>query len=473
MDIMPTHYVLPLVRPKVIHAAVTSVAGKRSTLDTLSLSTVGRLLVHDRLCRFSSLAIMKHSHDTCTNVRIRRGFSCSNSSTTIDSLSSTSFTGRRGEESRNNPRRKWLPVSSNDHVMTGLSGSEIDNANKHNTRNSFDDQGKETEERIPLYWDQAVGDTDHVNMRNLIDRIGIQEKRGGRMRQRKLGVLREDPKEDMRLLIENYTVPALASALRDREDVLQLCATLLAEQKIDELSVILRPFERQYVEMRRRREINLDLSNGFDAPSLEMLRKGLNRMPRRVSQAHQRRAGVVLPLCNVDNVPCILFEKRSAQLRAHADEVCLPGGMVSTSNDRSIVATCLREMHEEIEGLGEANIITLGVLRCNWGEVHHLVGVAVTPVVCYIGEIGDKDLRPNSDEVAECFTVPLSLFLDHDRWVRKPDFAPIFTGGPHMIWGLTGYIVNRFVKDILARYRVQCPSESLVVPVVNGDDVMG
>jgi NUDIX domain. len=380
--------------------------------------------------------------------------------------------------SRNNPRRKWLPVDSKYDCITksdtDVGGSSSSRSSSSSGTSSFggtmgssrpnqpekEQHGKDKEKRIPQYWGEAVGDIDHVSMKSLLARIGIQETRGGRMRQRKLGVLREDPKEDMRLLIENYTVPALASALRDREDVLQLCATLLAEQKIDELSVILRPFERQYVEMRRRREINLDLSNGFDASTLEMLRKGLNRMPRRVSQAHQRRAGVVLPLCNVDNVPCILFEKRSAQLRAHADEVCLPGGMVSTSNDRSIVATCLREMHEEIEGLGEANIVTLGVLRCNWGEVHHLVGVAVTPVVCYIGEIGDQDLRPNSDEVAECFTVPLSLFLDHERWVRKPDFAPIFTGGPHMIWGLTGYIVNRFVKDVLARYRVQCPSES-------------
>jgi 8-oxo-dGTP pyrophosphatase MutT (NUDIX family) len=276
------------------------------------------------------------------------------------------------------------------------------------------DNAKNVPKRIPLYWNRSV-DEDLSSMRGVIDRVGIQETEGGRMRQKKLGVLREDPKEDMRLLIENYTVPALASALRDREDVLQLCATLLADQKIDELSIILKPFEQQYVEMRRAKRNKLDLSNGFDSNSLEVLRKGLNRMPRRVSQAHQRRAGVVLPLCNVDGVPCVLFEKRSHHLRAHPDEVCLPGGMVSTSSDKSIVATCLREMHEEIHGIDKKNVRTLGVLRCNWGEVHHLVGVAVTPVVCYIGEIGDIDLKPSPDEVAECFTVPLSLFLDRDR----------------------------------------------------------
>lgn len=309
----------------------------------------------------------------------------------------------------------------------------------------------------PIYWKRAVDEMDLSSIRGVIDRVGAQERTGGRMRQRKLGVIREDPKEDIRLLIENYTVPALASALRDREDVLQHCATLLAEQKIDELSAVLRPFERQYVEARRRKLILMDLTKGFDSVSLEMLRKGLNRMPRRVSQAHQYRAGVVLPLCNVDGVPCVLFEKRSPHVRAHPDEVCLPGGMHSITNDNSIVQTCLREMAEEIPGLNTANTNVLGVLRCNWGEVHHLVGVAVTPVVCYIGEIGHLDLNPNPDEVAECFTVPLSVFLDQDRWVHRKDYAPSFVGGPSIIWGLTGYIMDRFLKDVLARFRIECP----------------
>jgi len=253
-------------------------------------------------------------------------------------------------------------------------------------------------------------------------------------------------------------VPAMASALRDREDVLQHCAALLAENKIDELKEVLRPYEKQYVDERRQEEVNLNLMNGFDVAALEVLRKGLNRMPRQISQAHQRRAGVVIPLCNVDGVPCILFEKRSPHLRAHPNRVCLPGGMVSNSNDRTIVATSLREMQEEIGGIDIRDVTVLGVLRCNWGEVHHLVGVAVTPVVCFIGDLTNTDLNPNPDEVAECFTVPLDLLLDSDRWLQRKEYAPMFTGGPWPIWGLTGYIINRFVKDVLAQYRVQVPT---------------
>ena len=296
------------------------------------------------------------------------------------------------------------------------------------------------------------------------------------MQRRQLGVLREDPAEDMRLLMENYTVPSLASAVRDREELLQLCAELAKDGDWDAIQTILRPFQRDFV-LQRRRVTKLNLTTttvtpetttsettgatkkpttgGLDSAGLELLRKALMRMPRRVVQAHQRRAGVVLALCNVNGIPALLLEKRSPKMRAHPDEVCLPGGMASSIEDTSIVATCLREMHEEIDGLPRASV--LGVLRCNWGEVHHLVGVAVTPVVCFVGEIADLNLKPNPDEVAEIFTIPLVSLLRRSDWIHREGFAPIFVGGPHVIWGLTGYIIERFVKDILLRYTIHTP----------------
>ena len=79
-----------------------------------------------------------------------------------------------------------------------------------------------------------------------------------------------------------------------------------------------------------------------------------------------------------------------------------------------------------------------------------MVGVAVTPVVCFFNQdLAHADLRPNPDEVAELFTIPLATLLDRKHWVYKDDHAPIFVGGPYVIWGLTGYILERFWKDIL------------------------
>ncbi len=85
-----------------------------------------------------------------------------------------------------------------------------------------------------------------------------------------------------------------------------------------------------------------------------------------------------------------------------------------------------------------------------------MVGVAVTPVVCSFNQdLADVDLIPNADEVAEVFTIPLASLMDKAHWVYKDDHAPIFVGGPYAIWGLTGYILERFWKDILLPFSLR------------------
>jgi len=286
----------------------------------------------------------------------------------------------------------------------------------------------------------------------IVRRVSFEESKGQR-HERQLGVLREDPSEDMRELMYNYTVPALASALRDREETLQYCAGLLASGQLSQLQQVLKPFEPRFVELRRYKNKHLDVSKGWDYVALELLRKGLARMSRQITHAHQKRAGVVLPLCNVDGVACIVFSKRSSHMRSHPNQVCLPGGMVSIGDDKSIVVTCLREMEEEI-GLPQHSVTVLGTLRCNWAEIARMTGMAVTPVVGFVGDLDDSKLVLNYDEVAECFTVPISTLLNKSQWIHREDCAPIFIGGPYMIWGLTGYFVDRFIKDILGRYTV-------------------
>ena len=84
-----------------------------------------------------------------------------------------------------------------------------------------------------------------------------------------------------------------------------------------------------------------------------------------------------------------------------------------------------------------------------------MVGVAVTPVVCFINQdLAELNLKPNPDEVAELFTVPLASLMDKRQWIYKDDHAPIFVGGPHVIWGLTGYILERFLKDVLEPFHL-------------------
>lgn len=41
----------------------------------------------------------------------------------------------------------------------------------------------------------------------------------------------------------------------------------------------------------------------------------------------------------------------------------------------------------------------LGVLRCDWAELASLIGVAVTPVVGFLGNLSREQIHPNPDEV--------------------------------------------------------------------------
>ncbi|KAG7093767.1 hypothetical protein E1B28_007415 [Marasmius oreades] len=63
-------------------------------------------------------------------------------------------------------------------------------------------------------------------------------------------------------------------------------------------------------------------------------------------------AAVLIPLCNVNNKPGILFQVRGKSLRAHSGEVGFPGGRADLT-DTSHLHTALRETYEELGILPE------------------------------------------------------------------------------------------------------------------------
>lgn len=264
------------------------------------------------------------------------------------------------------------------------------------------------------------------------------------------GVIKEDKEEDLKALVESFTSPALAAALRDRETTLQICAHLLELGDTDSLRRHLRPFSLARIQGKRKKEQFGDLSAGLKPEHLEVLRKYLSRMPRHITKDTDHRASVMIVLCNVAGVPSVLFTKRSSKLRTHKDEVCFPGGKVDVGIDHNIQRTALREVAEEI-GL-KGTIDVLGILRCDWSEVASIVGVAVTPVVGFAGNLTKEQLRPNPDEVSHCFTIPLRQLLDREKWIIQKFKAPVFVGGPYPVWGLTGYLLDRFVRDVLEKH---------------------
>jgi nudix motif 8 len=200
-------------------------------------------------------------------------------------------------------------------------------------------------------------------------------------------------------LVENFTAPSLAKALRDREETLQLCALAAQKGDLPELQRILFPFSKENVEKKRKKlRQKLDLSKGFTKTGLSVIQRLLHRQPREVKHSSRRRASVMIPLCDVNGVASVLFERRSAHMRRHKHEVCFPGGMADI-DDPNIIHTSVREMEEEL-GISSNIPDVLGILRCDWSELLNLTGVAVTPVVGYIGRFEDLKLMINHDEVS-------------------------------------------------------------------------
>lgn len=189
------------------------------------------------------------------------------------------------------------------------------------------------------------------------------------------------------------------------------------------------------------------LKYAFSPRHLERIRKRLSRLPRQITQVYTRRASVVIPLCMFEGEPSVLFTVRSLSVGKHKGEVCFPGGMVDP-NDSCIEGTCLREMNEEV-GLAPEAVEVLGILRCDWSSVASITGIAVTPVVGFIGELSDQSVMINEDEVESLFTVPLKDLRDEKNWIRRPNATPVFTGAPHVIWGLTAYLLDICFTEVL------------------------
>ena len=84
--------------------------------------------------------------------------------------------------------------------------------------------------------------------------------------------------------------------------------------------------------------------------------------------------------------------------------------------------------------------------------ITHVTGVAVTPVIGFIQkDLSESSLNINPSEVAAAFTVSLSDLANPQYWRRVPYHTPVFEHGNHVVWGLTAYILDRFMRKALRR----------------------
>ncbi len=167
---------------------------------------------------------------------------------------------------------------------------------------------------------------------------------------------------------------------------------------------------------------------------------------RRLKDLRARRAAVLLSLCERDGAAAVLFTKRSDNVGTHKGHVSFPGGM-EDQGDRDLVGTALRETEEEI-GVGPADVRVLG----RFHEARAITGVKVLPVVGFVGEVADFARFAPNPEIDTLFALTLDELVDPQKrdlqrlGVRK---APVFEAGPHPVWGLTAYILEAFLVEVL------------------------
>ena len=141
----------------------------------------------------------------------------------------------------------------------------------------------------------------------------------------------------------------------------------------------------------------------------------------------------------------VLFIERPNGPSAHAGQVSFPGGGVEPA-DESRLQTALRETYEEI-GVPPDRVAVLG-------RLDDYVTITNFHVVPFVGLVdGPLELKPNPDEVADVFLVPLRTLLKMEQsLVDRPEVPNIkmrsFVFDDHVIWGATCSMLDGFLSMI-------------------------
>ena len=168
-----------------------------------------------------------------------------------------------------------------------------------------------------------------------------------------------------------------------------------------------------------------------------------------------RTAAVLVPILDLPE-PELVLTRRADHLAEHPGQVSFPGG-AAEDDDRSAVQTALREAHEEI-GLPAELARPIGFLD----RMDTISDYRVLPVVALITP--PVTWQPDEREVAEVFTVPISIVLDRQRFEaqyvhRHGQRYTIWTlhWNGHRIWGATAHMLMNLITRMESTDEQQHP----------------
>jgi 8-oxo-dGTP pyrophosphatase MutT (NUDIX family) len=187
-------------------------------------------------------------------------------------------------------------------------------------------------------------------------------------------------------------------------------------------------------------------------PTRPVMPRESDRWPAKfLAQASKglKAAGVLVPIIDRQAGLTVLLTQRSSELRLHAGQVSFPGGRMEEA-DSDIVATALREAHEEV-GIHPGLVEIAGYLDPS----PTVTGYAVTPVIGLVGSSVSIDIDPG--EVEAAFEVPLDFLLDESNQghsIREFDGVMLniveFNYDGRRIWGATASMLLQ-LREILKK----------------------
>ena len=169
------------------------------------------------------------------------------------------------------------------------------------------------------------------------------------------------------------------------------------------------------------------------------------REVRRIDDDPGAPASVIIPLVDRGGVAHVWLTRRPETMKRHKGQVAFPGG--KRDPGESSLDAALREIDEEL-GFPTSMVEILGGLD----DLSTTTGFVISPFVGWLKE--DVQARPNPDEIARAFCVPLGAFTSTEPrphfWRGKglTRIAPSYDVDGEIVWGATARIMMDLVKMV-------------------------
>ena len=159
----------------------------------------------------------------------------------------------------------------------------------------------------------------------------------------------------------------------------------------------------------------------------------------------RRRAAVTVLFAFRDEIPTMLLIRRAAHRGNHRTEWAFPGGVVEPS-DETLLATALRETHEEV-GVPESLIDP-------WGPLPKVITGTGYEVWPFAGQLCENaHLTPEREEVDDYAYIPVNRLADvsarRQITLMRDDLTRQWDAIEHdgrIIWGATARIIHNTMR---------------------------